>query len=58
MPMAVANHPSPPFKPQQQSFGRPGQPAELDSAYVLLAADTSSYTSGTLLTIAGGAVTL
>jgi NAD(P)-dependent dehydrogenase (short-subunit alcohol dehydrogenase family) len=42
----------------QTPFGRPGQPAELASAYVLLAADTSSYTSGALLTIAGGAVTL
>ncbi|MCI2245136.1 SDR family oxidoreductase [Xanthomonas sp. PPL568] len=43
---------------EQTPFGRPGQPAELASAYVLLAADTSSYTSGTLLTISGGAVTL
>ncbi len=42
----------------QTPFGRPGQPAELASAYVMLAADTASYTSGTLLTIAGGAVTL
>ncbi|MBD7922226.1 SDR family oxidoreductase [Xanthomonas bonasiae] len=42
----------------QTPFGRPGQPAELASAYVMLAADTSSYTSGTLLTIAGGAATL
>ena len=39
-------------------MGRPGQPAELASAYVMLAADSASYTSGTLLTIAGGAVTL
>lgn len=43
---------------EQTPFGRPGQPAELASAYVMLAADTASYTSGTLLTIAGGAVTL
>ena len=35
-------------------FKRPGQPAELASAYVLLASDSSSYTSGALLTIAGG----
>lgn len=42
----------------QTPFGRPGQPAELASAYVLLAADSSSYTSGALLTIAGGAATL
>jgi len=36
-------------------FKRPGQPAELASAYVMLAADTASYTSGALLTVAGGA---
>jgi len=42
----------------QTPFGRPGQPAELASAYVLLAADSSSYTSGALLTISGGAATL
>jgi NAD(P)-dependent dehydrogenase (short-subunit alcohol dehydrogenase family) len=34
-------------------FGRPGQPAELASAYVMLAADESSYTSGALVTVAG-----
>ena len=37
----------------QTPFGRPGQPAELASAYVMLAADTASYTSGALITIAG-----
>lgn len=37
---------------------RPGQPAELASAYVMLANDASSYTSGALLTVSGGAVTL
>ncbi|MGY8564608.1 SDR family oxidoreductase [Paracidovorax citrulli] len=42
----------------QTPFGRPGQPAELASAYVMLAADNASYTSGALLTISGGAVTL
>lgn len=42
----------------QTPFGRPGQPAELASAYVMLAADAASYTSGALLTISGGAVTL
>lgn len=42
----------------QTPFGRPGQPAELASAYVLLASDSSSYTSGALLTISGGSVTL
>ncbi len=35
-------------------FGRPGQPAELASSYVMLASDESSYTSGALLTVAGG----
>lgn len=35
-------------------FGRPGQPAELASAYVMLASDESSYTSGALVTVAGG----
>ncbi|HZV38503.1 MAG TPA: SDR family oxidoreductase [Pseudoxanthomonas sp.] len=39
-------------------MGRPGQPAELASAYVMLAADTASYTSGALLNVSGGAVTL
>lgn len=43
---------------EQTPMERPGQPAELASAYVMLAADTASYTSGALLTIAGGAVTL
>ncbi len=39
-------------------MGRPGQPAELASAYVMLANDAASYTSGALLTISGGAATL
>ena len=34
-------------------FGRPGQPAELASAYVMLASEDSSYTSGALITVAG-----
>ena len=42
----------------QTPFGRPGQPAELASAYVMLACDSASYTSGALLTVSGGAVTL
>ncbi|WP_232629473.1 SDR family oxidoreductase [Methylobacterium sp. Leaf118] len=37
----------------QVPFDRPGQPAELASAYVMLASDESSYTSGALLTVAG-----
>ena len=40
----------------QTPFGRPGQPAELASAYVMLASDRASYTSGALLTISGGSV--
>jgi NAD(P)-dependent dehydrogenase (short-subunit alcohol dehydrogenase family) len=39
-------------------MGRPGQPAELASAYVMLASDEASYTSGALLTIAGGQTVL
>ena len=35
-------------------YGRPGQPAELASAYVMLASHESSYTSGALVTVAGG----
>jgi NAD(P)-dependent dehydrogenase (short-subunit alcohol dehydrogenase family) len=38
----------------QNPMGRPGQPAELASAYVMLASDESSYTSGALVTVAGG----
>ncbi len=37
----------------QVPFGRPGQPAELASAYVMLASEDSSYTSGALITVAG-----
>ena len=35
-------------------FGRPGQPAELASSYVMLASDESSYTSGALVVVSGG----
>ena len=35
-------------------FGRPGQPGELASAYVSLASDEASYTSGALVVVAGG----
>ena len=38
----------------QVPFGRPGQPVELAPAYVMLASDESSYTSGALITVAGG----
>lgn len=35
-------------------LGRPGQPAELAAAYVLLASDESSFTSGARLAVTGG----
>ena len=35
-------------------MGRPGQPAELASAYVMLASNESSYTTGALVVVAGG----
>ena len=35
-------------------FKRPGQPAELASAYVMLASAESSYTSGALVVVSGG----
>jgi NAD(P)-dependent dehydrogenase (short-subunit alcohol dehydrogenase family) len=35
-------------------IGRPAQPAELASAYVMLASEESSYTTGALLAISGG----
>lgn len=38
----------------QSPMGRPGQPAELASAYVMLASDRASFTTGALLTVAGG----
>ena len=38
----------------QNPFKRPGQPAELASTYVMLASQESSFTSGALVTVAGG----
>lgn len=43
---------------KQVPMQRPGQPVELASAYVYLASDESSFTSGAMLTIAGGAPNL
>ncbi|EHL2576518.1 SDR family oxidoreductase, partial [Listeria monocytogenes] len=40
---------------QDQPLGRAGQPAELASAYVLLASDEASYTTGQVYGITGGA---
>lgn len=39
-------------------LGRPGQPVELASAYVHLASDESSYTTGATIAITGGMPTL
>lgn len=42
----------------QVPMQRPGQPVELASAYVYLASDESSYTSGAMIAVAGGAPAL
>jgi NAD(P)-dependent dehydrogenase (short-subunit alcohol dehydrogenase family) len=42
----------------QVPIARPGQPAELASAYVMLASDESSYTSGAMLAVTGGSALL
>ena len=38
----------------QSPMGRPAQPAELAAAYVYLASDDASFTTGTLLPVHGG----
>ncbi|GGJ92137.1 SDR family oxidoreductase [Pseudomonas matsuisoli] len=38
----------------QTPLGRPGQPVELASTYVMLASDESSYTSGARIAVTGG----
>lgn len=40
---------------EQAPLGRPGQPAELAGIYVLLAEETSSYTTGAVYSATGGA---
>jgi NAD(P)-dependent dehydrogenase (short-subunit alcohol dehydrogenase family) len=35
-------------------LGRPGQPAELAAAFVLLASDDASYVSGATIAVTGG----
>lgn len=42
---------------EQAPLGRPGQPAELAAAYVYLASDDSSYTSGSTVSVTGGSPT-
>jgi NAD(P)-dependent dehydrogenase (short-subunit alcohol dehydrogenase family) len=42
---------------QDSPLGRPGQPAELALAFVTLAADESSYTTGQVYGVAGGKAT-
>jgi NAD(P)-dependent dehydrogenase (short-subunit alcohol dehydrogenase family) len=39
---------------QDTPLGRAGQPAELAGAYVYLASDVSSYTSGAIVPVTGG----
>ena len=42
---------------QKNPLGRPGQPAEMAGAYVYLASEESSYTTGNTLSVTGGAPT-
>ena len=39
---------------EQVPLGRPGQPAEVAHAYVLLASDDASYMSGSTIAVTGG----
>ena len=63
-----SKYPKAPFRKQRQQwpeeklhnfgshtvFGRPGQPAELASIYVLLAADDASFATGNIYGAGGG----
>ena len=40
----------------QTALGRPGQPEEVAPAYVYLASNDSTYTTGSLLEVSGGFV--
>lgn len=46
-----------PYFGQKNPLGRPGQPAEMAGAYVYLASEESSYTTGNTLSVTGGAPT-
>lgn len=43
---------------EEAPLGRPGQPAELAPAYVMLASDESGYTSGAMIAVTGGTALL
>ena len=40
---------------EQSAFGRPGQPVEIAPVYVLLASQESSFTTGEVYGVTGGA---
>ena len=44
-----------PYFGQKNPLGRPGQPVEMAGAYVYLASEESSYTTGNTLSVTGGA---
>lgn len=46
-----------PYFGQKNPIGRPGQPVEMAGAYVYLASEESSYTTGNTLSVTGGAPT-
>lgn len=46
-----------PYFGQKNPLGRPGQPVEMAGAYVYLASEESSYTTGNTLSVTGGAPT-
>jgi len=45
------------FGAQNAPMKRPGQPAELAGAYVYLASEDSSFTTGEILAVTGGGIT-